>query len=201
MPVYEFEGVRPVVDPSAYVHPTAVLIGDVVVGARCLVGPNAVLRADLGKLRMGPGSNVQDNCVLHTFPDKEVLIGENGHVGHGAILHSCEIRPNALVGMQAVVMDDAIVGEYSIVAAMAFVKDSFEVPDKSLVAGIPAKVIRDLTNEEIQWKVRGTEIYQFLACRHLETSREVEPLEEIEDARPSLPSFLYDTKDKFKREN
>lgn len=194
MPAYEFEGLVPVVDKTAFVHPTAVLIGDVIIGSHCLVGPNAVLRGDLGRLRMLNGSNVQDNCVLHTFPDKQVVVGENGHVGHGAVLHSCEIKKNALVGMQAVIMDDAVVGESSIVAALSFVKDSFKIPPKVLVAGVPCKIIRDLSDKEVSWKTKGTEIYQTLAQRYLETSKQVEPLETVEKSRKSLPSFLYNTK-------
>ena len=145
MPCYAFEGIRPVVDPTAFVHPTAVLIGDVIVGAGCLVGPCASLRGDIGRLILKAGSNVQDNCTLHCFPGKDVVIEEDGHVGHGAVLHSCTVKRNAIIGMNAVVMDDAVIGEESFVAAMAFVKAATVVPPRSLVAGVPAKVIRDVT--------------------------------------------------------
>jgi len=176
MPCYEFEGLRPVVDPTAFVHPTAVLIGDVIIGAGCLVGPGASLRGDIGRLILRAGSNVQDNCVLHCFPGKDVLVEEDGHVGHGAILHSCTVRKNAMIGMNTVIMDDAVIGENSIVAAMAFVKAGTIVAPGTLVAGIPAKEIRKLSDAEIRWKSEGTAIYQQLARRHLATAKEVDPL-------------------------
>lgn len=196
MPIYEFEGVRPVVDPTAFVHPTAVLIGDVIIGAGCLVGPGASLRGDIGRLIMKAGSNVQDNCVLHCFPGKDVLIEENGHVGHGAILHSCTIKRNALVGMGAVIMDDAVIGEESFVAALAFVKAGTIVPPRTLIAGIPAKPLRELSDDEIRWKSEGTGHYQHLARRHLAASREVEPLQTADAARLKLrvPELKYKPK-------
>jgi len=191
MPCYEFEGVRPVVDSSAFVHPTAVLIGDVIIGPNCLVGPGASLRGDIGRLTLRAGSNVQDHCTLHCFPGKDVTVEENGHIGHGAILHSCTIQRNAMVGMNAVVMDDAVVGEASFVAAMAFVKAGFIVPPRTLVAGIPASVIRDLTADEIAWKSVGTGHYQHLARRYLATARVVEPLREEEASRRRVPTLDY----------
>ena len=130
MPVYSLEGIVPVVDPSAFVHPQAVLIGDVVIGPRCYIGPGASLRGDLGRIVIGAGSNVQDNCVLHTFPGKEVLLEEDAHIGHGAVLHGCTIRRAALVGINAVVMDDVIVGEESLVGAASFVRAGFVVPNR-----------------------------------------------------------------------
>lgn len=191
MPCYEFEGVRPVVDPTAFVHPTASVIGDVMIGPGCLVGPCASLRGDIGRIIMHAGSNVQDNCTIHCFPGKDVIIEQDGHVGHGAILHSCTIKRNALVGMNAIVMDDAVIGEDSFVAAMALVKVQMIVPPRSLVAGIPATIIRELTDGEIQWKSQGTAIYQQLAQRHRETGREVTPLREVEPNRPRVPEFAY----------
>lgn len=194
MPIYEFEGIRPVVDPTAFVHPTAVLIGDVIIGPGCLVGPCASLRGDIGRLVMRAGSNVQDNCTLHCFPGKDVLIEENGHIGHGAVLHSCIIRRNAIVGMNAIVMDDSEIGENSFVAAMAFVKAGTIVPPRTLVAGIPAKPIRELADDEIQWKTEGTKIYQQLARRYLATMRETQPLREVEPDRQRVPDFGYKPK-------
>ncbi|MHC4990062.1 MAG: acyltransferase [Planctomycetota bacterium] len=194
MPCYEFEGVRPIVDPSAYVHPTATLIGDVMVGPGCLVGPGASLRGDIGRLVMEAGSNVQDNCVVHCFPGKDVVIERDGHVGHGAVLHGCRIGRNALVGMNAVIMDGAMIGEESFVAAMAFVRAGTEVPARSLVGGIPAKVLRELRDEEIGWKSDGTAVYQHLARRYLATAKEVEPLPAPERDRPTLPELGYEPK-------
>jgi len=183
MPIYEFEGIKPVVDPSAFVHPTAVLIGDVIIGPKCFVGPCAVLRGDIGRLIMKEGSNLQDTCVVHSFPGDDTIVEEDGHIGHGAVLHGCTIKKNAMVGMNAVVMDGAVIGENSFVAAMAFVKAGLEVPPNVLVAGCPAKVIKELSEEEIGWKSKGTEIYQHLALRHAMTGIECEPLTEVEPDR------------------
>lgn len=191
MPTYSFEGVRPVVDPTAFVHPTASLIGDVTVGPGCLVGPGASLRGDLGRIVMEGGSNVQDNCTVHTFPGKDCVIREDGHVGHGAVLHGCTVGRNALVGMNAVVMDDAVVGENSFVAAMAFVKAGMAVPPNTLVGGVPATVIRMLTDEEIDWKTAGTIVYQRLARRYLATFGEVTPHTAAEHDRPRVPAMQY----------
>lgn len=194
MPCYEFEGCIPVVDPSAFVHPSAAIIGDVIISAGCLVGPGASLRGDIGRITMLAGSNVQDNCTVHCFPGKDVVIEEDGHIGHGAILHGCRIKRNAMVGMNSVVMDDAVIGENAFVAAMSFVKAGFEVPANTLVAGIPAKIIRELSKDEITWKSEGTGHYQHLARRYLATMKEVQPLREVEPNRPRVPDLLYKPK-------
>ena len=188
MPCYSLEGVVPVVDPSAYVHPTAVLIGDVIVGPGCYVGPGASLRGDFGRIVLERGSNVQDNCVIHGFPDQDTVVEENGHIGHGAVLHSCVVRRDALVGMNAVVMDEAEVGESAIVAACAFVPAGMKVPARSLVTGVPARVRRQLGDEEIAWKQEGTQTYQDLTRRCLASLVEVQPLAAAEENRPRLQS-------------
>lgn len=181
--VYSIEGVTPVVHPSTYVHPSAVIIGDVVIGPDCYIGPNACLRGDFGRILIERGVNVQDCCIVHGFPERDTVVEENGHIGHGAVLHCCRIGRNALVGMNAVVMDKAEVGEASIVAAMAFVKAGTLVPPKSLVAGIPARVVRELSEQEMAWKTEGTLLYQHLARRSLATMTETEALSEIEPDR------------------
>ncbi|HEY1393918.1 MAG TPA: phenylacetic acid degradation protein PaaY [Methylibium sp.] len=186
MPSYSLEGVVPVVDPSAYVHPTAVLIGDVIVGPGCYVGPNACLRGDFGRIVLKAGSNVQDTCVIHGFPDADTVVEENGHIGHGAVLHSCVVRRDALVGMNAVVMDEAEVGEQAIVAACAFVPAGMKIAPRSLVAGVPGKVLRELKDEEIAWKLEGTLTYQDLARRCLASLQEVTPLTAPEADRPQV---------------
>jgi phenylacetic acid degradation protein len=191
MPCYEFEGVRPVIDPEAFVHPTAVLIGDVIIGPRCLVGPCASLRGDIGRITMLEGSNIQDNCTVHCFPGKDVVVEEDGHIGHGAVLHGCTIRRNALIGMNAVIMDDAVIGEDSFVAAMAFVKAGTVVPPRTLVGGVPAKIIRELRDDEIAWKAEGTGHYQHLASRSIATMKQVEPLRSIESNRRRVPELVY----------
>jgi phenylacetic acid degradation protein len=180
--------VVPVVDRDAYVHPTAVLIGDVIVGPGCYVGPCASLRSDFGRIVLERGSNVQDNCVIHGFPDQDTVVEENGHIGHGAVLHSCVVRRDALVGMNAVVMDEAEVGESAIVAACAFVPAGMKVPARSLVAGVPARVRRQLGDEEIAWKQEGTRTYQDLTRRCLASLVEVQPLAAAQENRPRLQS-------------
>ena len=186
MPCYSIEGVVPVVDPTAYVHPSAVLIGDVIVGPGCYVGPLASLRADFGRIVLRAGSNVQDTCVMHGFPDSDTVVEEDGHVGHGAVLHGCIVRRGALVGMNAVVMDEAEVGEQAIVAACAFVRAGMKVPPRTLVAGVPGKVLRELSEDEMRWKHEGTLTYQRLTVRSLASLREVAPLAAVEPGRPRV---------------
>jgi phenylacetic acid degradation protein len=184
--VYEINGVRPVVHPSAYVHPTAVLIGDVIVGPRCYVGPLASLRGDFGRLVLEEGANVQDTCVMHGVAGVDTVVEVDGHIGHGAVLHGCRIGRNAMVGMNAVVMDKAVVGAEAIVAAMSFVKAGMVIPPRSMVMGMPARVVRELTGDEIAWKSYGTSQYHDLTVRSLETMREVEAFTEVEADRPRI---------------
>lgn len=192
MPCYAIEGVIPVVDPSAYVHPTAVLIGDVIVGPGCYVGPAACLRGDFGRIILERGANIQDTCVVHGFPAHDTVVEENGHVGHGAVLHSCIVRRDALVGMNAVVMDDAEVGEQAIVAASAFVRAGMKIAPRTLVAGVPAKVVRELSPQEIAWKQEGTRTYHDLTRRSLASMQEVQPLAQVEQDRPALQAPLVE---------
>lgn len=186
MACYAIDGIRPVVDPTAFVHLSADLIGDVIVGPGCYIGPGASLRGDFGRLILEQGVNVQDTCVMHGFPGTDTLIEKDGHIGHGAVLHGCRIGPNALVGMNAVIMDGATVGAAAIVAAMSFVKADFEVPPRNLAAGIPARILRELSDEEIAWKESGTRDYQRLAIRCFESLEETTPLTEVEADRPRL---------------
>ena len=184
--VYAIDGIVPVVDPTAYVHPSAVLIGDVIVGPGCYVGPCASLRGDFGRLILEAGANLQDTCVMHGFPGTDTVVEENGHIGHGAVLHGCRVGRNALVGMNAVIMDNAVIGESSIVAAAAFVKAGVEIPPRMLVAGVPAKAIRPLTDEEMRWKSAGTATYQDLTRRSLATMEETVPLTAVETDRKRI---------------
>jgi len=184
--VYSIDGIVPVVDPTAFVHPTAILIGDVIVGPGCYVGPAASLRGDFGRLILERGANLQDTCVMHGFPGTDTVVEEDGHIGHGAVLHGCRIGRNALVGMNAVIMDNAVIGESAIIAACAFVKAGAEIPARHLAAGMPAKVIRPLSDEEIAWKVDGTRTYQDLARRSLATMQETAPLTAVEPERKRI---------------
>ena len=181
---FAIEDLIPVVDPTAYVHPTAVLIGDVIVGPRCYVGPAASLRGDFGRIVLRDGANVQDTCVIHGFPDSDTIIEIDGHIGHGAVIHGAHIGQNAMVGMNAVVMDRAEIGESAIVGAMAFVREGTVIPPRSLALGIPARVTRQLTDAEIAWKRTGTLQYQNLAMRSLASQRAVQPLRAVQPNRP-----------------
>ncbi|MCT2540001.1 acyltransferase [Sedimentimonas flavescens] len=190
--VYSWDGITPVIDPAAFVHPEAVVIGDVLIGRLCYVGPGAVLRGDFGRIILQEGSNVQETCVVHSFPGKDVVIEEAGHIGHGAVLHGCQIGRNAMVGMNAVVMDEARIGENTIVAAMAFVKAGAEIPAGSLVVGSPAKVVRALSPQEIEWKRMGTGVYQQLAHEAGHKLKPAEPLTAPEPDRRRAEAPKYD---------
>lgn len=184
--VYEINGLTPVVHPSAYVHPSAVLIGDVIIGPRCYIGPLASIRGDFGRLILEEGANLQDTCVMHGFPGCDTVVEVDGHIGHGAVLHGCRIGRNALIGMNSVVMDNAIIGAESILAAMSFVKAGMIVAPRSMVVGSPARVLRPVSDAEIEWKNAGTRQYQELALRSMLTMREVDPLVEVEADRPRI---------------
>lgn len=193
--VYSIDGITPVVDPTAFVHPSAVLIGDVIVGPGCYVGPLASLRGDFGRIVMAQRSNVQDSCVIHGTGQQDTLIEQDGHIGHSAVLHGCHIGRNVLVGMNAVVMDGAEVGESSIIGAMAFVKKGMEIPPRSLVAGAPARVVRELSDKEIAGKHFGTRQYQRLTQRCLASMHQVSPLADVEPDRRRLTAAMVEPLD------
>ncbi len=176
MAIYSIDGIVPVVDPDSFVHPLASIIGNVIIGPGCYIGPFASLRGDFGRIIMESGSNIQDSCTIHTGDKTDTVVGRDGHIGHGAILHGCRLMPNVLIGMNATVMDGAVIGENSIVGAMAYVKADFQVPPGVLVTGIPGKVVRPLTGADLEHKMAGTRLYQELARRCLASLREVEPV-------------------------
>lgn len=176
MPCYAIDGVVPIVDSTAFVHPTAVLIGNVTIGPNCYIGPCASLRGDFGAIIIKTGANIQDSCVIHSFPGKVTLVEENGHIGHGAVLHGCVVRRDALVGINAVVMDDAQIGEQSIVGACALVSTGMQIAPRSLALGVPAKALRRLRDDEISRKLEGTLAYQSLTVRYLQSMVLVSPL-------------------------
>ena len=184
--VYSLDGITPVVDPSAFVHSSAVLIGDVIVGARAYIGPCACLRGDFGRIVVEQGANIQDTCMLHGFPGKDTVVGAEVTVGHGAVLHGCVVGRGALVGMNCVVNDNAEVGEEAVVAALAFVKAEARVEPRTLVAGIPARALRTLSAQELRWKKDNMQLYQKLAERSATTMQLVEALTEVEDNRKSI---------------
>jgi phenylacetic acid degradation protein len=184
--VYAIDGITPVVHPSAYVHPSAVLIGDVIVGARAYIGPCASLRGDFGRIVVEEGANIQDHCMLHGFPGKDTVAGAEVTLGHGAVLHGCVVRRGALIGMNSVVNDNAEVGEDAVVAALAFVKAEARIPPRSLAAGIPARVLRELTEQELGWKKSNMLLYQQLAVRSMTTMKQVDALTAVEPNRKRI---------------
>ena len=183
MKVFSIDGITPVIDSTAYVHPSAVLIGDVIIGAGCYIGPCASLRGDYGRIVVRDGANLQDTCVMHGFPNADTVVEKNGHISHGAVIHGARIGENAMIGINAVVMDEAEIGKECMVAAMSYVKPGFRAPPRSVIAGIPAVVKRDLKDDEVTWKTEGTELYQQLAVRSQQTMQEVAPLTEVEPDR------------------
>ena len=186
MPAYEIDGVVPVVDPTAFVHETASLIGDVIVGPGCYIGPHASLRGDFGRILVGAGSNVQDSSVIHAFPGADAVLEPNSHVGHSAVLHGCVIRSYALIGIGAIVLDGAEVGEDALVGAGALVTAGTVIPARSMALGSPATVVKQLDDDTVAWKRNGVVVYQQLAQRSLATLRRVEPLTAPEPDRPRV---------------
>jgi len=177
--IYEFNTYIPVVDETSFVHPLAAVTGNVIIGKHCYIGPGAAIRGDWGQIVLEDGVNVQENCTIHMFPGKNMILKESAHIGHGAIIHGATIGKNALVGMNAVIMDDAIIGDECIIGALAFIKTNSEIPNRKLVVGNPAKVIKDVSDEMIAWKTEGTRLYQKLPKECFDTLREVEPLREV----------------------
>jgi phenylacetic acid degradation protein len=169
MSCYEFEGKRPLIDSKAFVHPEAVLIGEVVIEAGCYIGAGAVLRGDIGSIYIGAGSNIQENCVLHTFPEKSIRLRGNGHVGHGSVLHGCEIGSHVLVGMRAIIADGVTIQDFCIIGAGSFVPFNLEIPAGSLVIGSPARIVKAITPAQREQIVNGLAIYQELTVRYLKS--------------------------------
>lgn len=183
MPVYSFQGMVPVVDPSAYVHPTAVLIGDVIIGPGVYIAPCAVLRGDFGRLVIEEDANVQDHCVVHGFPDRDTIVERLGHIGHHAIIHGAVVRRNSMIGMGAILLDYCEIGADSIVAAQALVKANEIVPPRSMMAGVPAKRIRDVTDKDLEWKRLATIDYKRLPPLYHQSLKPADPLKAVEANR------------------
>jgi len=196
--IYEFKGFIPVIHPTAFVHPQATVTGNVIIGKDVYIGPGAAIRADWGGIVIEDGCNVQENCTIHMFPGVTVLLKEGAHIGHGAIIHGATIGRNVLVGMNAVVMDDVVIEDESIVGALSFVKAGKKFPPRSIIAGNPAKVVKEVSDEMIAWKTKGTQLYQSLPRDLYDNLKEVEPLREIPANRPSQDR-LYDTWNKIKK--
>lgn len=189
--IYEFNGIKPVIHESAFVHPQAVVTGNVEIGKDVYIGPGAAIRGDWGKIVIENGCNVQENCTIHMFPGVTVLLKENAHIGHGAIIHGATIGRNCLVGMNAVVMDEVELGDECIVGALCFIRQGEMIPPRSIVAGNPGKVVKEVSDEMIAWKTEGTSLYQQLPDHLRKTLRVCEPLRE---ATPQKPLFESDYK-------
>ena len=160
--IFEFEGYKPVIHSSAFIHPNATVTGNVIIGKEVYIGPGAAIRGDWGKIIISDGCNVQENCTIHMFPGTTVLLKEGAHIGHGAIVHGATIGRNSLIGMNAVLMDDVVIGDECIVGALSFVSARTEIPNRSVVVGNPAKVIKQVSDKMIDWKTEGTRHYQQL---------------------------------------
>lgn len=196
---YSFKGFIPVVHPSSFVHPLAAVTGNVVIGKDVYIGPGAALRGDWGGIVIEDGCNVQESCTIHMFPGVTVLLKEAAHIGHGAIIHGATIGRNVMVGMNAVIMDEVEIGDESIIGAMAFINANTKIPSRSLVVGNPGKIIKQVSDEMIAWKTKGTRLYQTLPKDCYDSLRECEPLQEIPTNRPTQES-LYETWNKIKNE-
>lgn len=197
--IYEFKGFIPVVHESAFIHPQAAVTGNVIIGKDVYIGPGAAIRGDWGGIVIEDGCNVQENCTLHMFPGVTMTLKESAHIGHGAIIHGATIGKNTLVGMNSVIMDDVVVGDECIVGALSFIKAKENIPNRSLVAGNPARIIKEVSDEMISWKTKGTQLYQALPNECYETLKECEPLREIPINRPTQDA-LYDTWNKIKKQ-
>ena len=181
---YSFNEFVPVIDKSSFIHPQAAITGNVIIGKNCYIGPGAALRGDWGQIILEDGCNVQENCVIHMFPGVTVLLKEAAHIGHGAIIHGATIGKNCLVGMNAVIMDNVELGDECIVGALTFIKQDEKIPRRSLVAGNPGKIIKQVSDEMIGWKSEGTRLYQALPKEMFESCKECEPLREISKDLP-----------------
>lgn len=176
--IFEFDGFVPVIHRGAYIHENATIIGNVVIKDRVYIGPGACLRGDIGKILIEEGCNVQDNCIIHMFPGVTVTLHRNAHIGHGAIIHGASVGENCLIGMNAVIMDDAYIGKESVVGALCFVKPNHQVPPRSVIVGNPGKVIKQVSDDMLNWKTKGTELYQDLAKESIASLKPCEPLRE-----------------------
>ena len=183
--IYSFNGFVPVVHESAFIHPQAAVTGNVIIGRDVYVGPGAALRGDWGGIEIADGCNVQENCTIHSFPGVTVVLEESAHIGHGAVIHGARIGRNVLVGMNAVVMDHAVVGAGCIIGALTFVPSEMIIPERKVVVGAPARVVRDVSDEMLAWKTDGTKLYQKLPSMMREGWAPCEPLREVPVDRPT----------------
>lgn len=182
---FEFNGIRPVVDRSSFIHPTAVITGNVTIGKNCYIGPGAALRGDWGAIVLEDGCNVQENCTVHMFPGLTVLLKEGAHIGHGAVVHGATVGRNCLVGMNSVLMDHVVIGDESIIGALTMIKEGEQIPSRSVVVGNPGKIIRAVSEEMLAWKTKGTSLYQALPVQCEKELKRCMPLRKPRIQKPT----------------
>ena len=199
MAIFEFNGFKPVVHESSFVHPQAAVTGNVIIGKNVYIGPGAAIRGDWGQIIIEDGCNVQENCTVHMFPGTTTILKKAAHIGHGAIIHGGIIGENCLIGMNSVIMDDVVMGDECIVGALSFVPAKMEIPNRSLLVGNPAKIVKQVSDDMIAWKTKGTALYQALPQECKDTLKECEPLREIEPKRPQQEA-MYATWNTLKNE-
>jgi phenylacetic acid degradation protein len=199
--IYSFKGYIPVVHESSFVHPLAAVTGNVIIGKNCYIGPGAAIRGDWGQITLDDGVNVQENCTVHMFPGKSIILKESAHVGHGAIIHGANLGANCLIGMNSVIMDDAEIGDECIVGAMTFISAKTKIPKRSLVVGNPAKIVKQVSDEMISWKSKGTALYQKLPADCQESLKEVEPLREVPKNLPKQEEAYQTYREMFGNES
>jgi phenylacetic acid degradation protein len=197
MAIYEFNGFKPVIHKSSFIHPLAAVTGNVIIGKEVYIGPGAAIRGDWGQIVIEDGCNVQENCTVHMFPGTITTLKKGAHIGHGAIIHGGTIGENCLIGMNSVIMDDVVMGNECIVGALCFVPAKMDIPNRSLLVGNPAKIIKQVSNEMIAWKTKGTQLYQQLPKDCYDTLKECEPLRAEEENRPKQET-MYDAWNKIK---
>ena len=190
--IFEFNGYKPVIHPTSFIHPQATVTGNVVIGKYVYIGPSAAIRGDWGEIIIEDGCNVQENCTIHMFPAKRVHLKASAHIGHGAVIHGATIGEDCLIGMNTVIMDEVIIGKECIIGALSFIKAKTIIPERSVFAGNPAKRIKEVSDEMLVWKQAGTRLYQQLPEQCRNSLKECEPLKEIPEDRPQQMA-IYDT--------
>lgn len=184
--IFEFDGYKPVVHETAFIHPNATVTGNVIIGKNVYIAPGAAIRGDWGEIIIEDGCNVQENCTIHMFPGVSITLHEGAHIGHGAIIHGATIGQNSLIGMNSVIMDNVVVGKECIVGALCFIKANMCIPDRKLIVGNPAKIIKDVSDEMIKWKTKGTKLYQSLPGSLYATLKPCEPLRKMPENRQKM---------------
>lgn len=190
--IFEFDGYQPVIHQSAFIHPNATVTGNVIIGKNVYVGPGAAIRGDWGQIVIEDGCNIQENCIIHLFPGDTVTLEKGAHMGHGSIVHGSHIGANVLIGMNAVVMDHVSVGDHCIIGALAFIPEAMTVPARKVVVGNPARIVKNVSDKMLEWKTKGTQIYQSYPEVLHRSLKVCEPLREMPENR-KIQKGVYKT--------